>query len=118
MSPVTNKPYLSSEFNPMTVVPPPIAASNPANPTFLAGVGQINNLFGVIKFSNVGTIQEVSTIINNVITQVDKGLWNELMAPVTNCVKTFNPTVDTNNPSVFFPLLQHPLYTKHKKEKI
>ena len=58
----------------------------------------------------MGTIQEVSTIINNVITQVDKGLWNELMAPVTNCVKTFNPTVDTNNPSVFFPLLQHPLY--------
>ena len=109
-SPVTNKPYLSSEFNPTTVVPPPIAASNPANPTFLGGLGQLNNLFCVIKFSNIASMEEVATIINNVITQVDKGYWSELAAPVTNCVKTFNPTVDTDNPSTFFPLLQHPLY--------
>ena len=109
-SPITNKPYISSEFNPMSMVPPPIVVSNPANPDFLGGIGILNSLFGVVKFAQVPTMEEVSTIINNVLNQVDKGLWEDLMAPVTYCTKTFNPTVDTNNPSIFFPLLQHPLY--------
>tara|TARA_R100000697_G_scaffold48419_1_gene61700 strand:- start:2666 stop:4432 length:1767 start_codon:yes stop_codon:yes gene_type:complete len=113
-APNTGKPYLSSEFTPTTLVPPPITTSNPAIPTFLGGIGgQLNNLFCHINFSNIASIEEVSTIINNVINQVDKGYWSELQKPVPNCVKTFNPTVDTNDTnsmSNFFPLLQHPLY--------
>ena len=99
-SPTTGKPYLSSEFTSQTNVPPPITTTNFIVPPL------IGNMFCRVSFNNIATIQEVSTIINDILNKFDKGLWSDLMKDSPTTSIAFNPIVNTNDANSlanFFP---------------